>query len=107
MTNRKYENGGPDGLTPISGLLPGQGWLSSTSTDRKAPRSLRNLLRRTVHPLRHSLARQDLVFTFFTSYALDRLKFGLRPVARSTSEAREVTSSRRPPTIILAEPIDG
>jgi hypothetical protein len=107
MTQSRSKSGFYVGPLRTSELPLDPGWSLSTLTVRKELRSLRNLLRRMVHPLRHSLARQDEAFTLYTSYALIRLRFGLRPVARSTSAARADSSLLRPAGTSLAELING
>ena len=69
--------------------------------------SLRNYLRRKVHCLRRSPRRQDAVFTLYTSHALIRLRYGLAPVVRSMSVAKEDTFSWLLPTTLPDEHING
>ncbi len=55
--------------------------------------NLKHWLRRTVHPLRHSPARQDAVLIFFITHALIRLRYDLQPLEKFTSAEKADTSS--------------
>ena len=69
--------------------------------------NLKRWLRRTAHPLRHSLARQDAALTFFITHDLIRLKYGLRPLEKFTSAVKADTPSFPLPTTFPETNTDG
>lgn len=107
MIKNKFENGGEKIQTPISESQLDLAWSLSMLTGRKGRRSLKNSLRRTVHCLRRSPHAQDRAFIFFTSCALARLNFGLRPVVKFTREAKTGMWLEVPVDTGQAEPTNG